>query len=207
MVDKSKFENEGYTLDITGKNLTITDAIKTHVVEKLSKIEKFTNNILEVVVMLEVQKLAHTASIVMKFLHFRIQVHATTVDLYAAIDGAFQKLTKLIRKYKSKLQDHKAKDVSSIDMRVHVLKPIDELEDINDEIEKANLEEELKKYKIPEVVAKETLPLKMLTQDEAIMKLELSGDHFLIYKEEEDQKLKVIYKRDEDHLGIVEIEK
>jgi putative sigma-54 modulation protein len=207
MVDKSKFENEGYSLEITGKNLTITDAMKNHVIEKLSKIEKFTNHILEIVVTLEVQKLAHKASIVMKFLHFRIQVHATTVDLYAAIDLSFQKLAKLIRKYKGKLNDHKAKDISSVDMSVHVLKPIDELEDINDEIDKANLEEELKKYKLPEVVAKESLPLKMLTQEEAIMKLELSGDHFLIYKCEEDQKLKVIYKRDEDHLGIVEVEK
>ena len=50
------------------------------------------------------------------------------------------------------------------------------------------------------------MAMKMLTQEEAIMKLELAGEHFLIYKGEEDQKLKVIYKRDDNNLGIVEVE-
>ena len=206
MVDKSKFETEGYSLEITGKHLQITDPMQTYVLEKISKLERFTNNILEVVVTLEVQKLAHTVSLVIKFLHYRIQVHSTTVDLYAAIDGAFNKLYKLIRKYKEKLQSHRNKDLSSVDMKVHVLAEIDELEDINDEIEEETLNQELEKYKIPKVVAKDIMAMKMLTQEEAIMKLELAGEHFLIYKGEEDQKLKVIYKRDDNNLGIVEVE-
>ncbi len=207
MVNKSKFETEGYNLEITGKNLQITDPIETYVLEKISKLERFTNKILEIVVTLEVQKLAHTAKIVIKFLHYRIQVHSTTLDLYAAIDGAFNKLYKLIRKYKEKLQSHRNKDLTSVDMKVHVLVKEDELEDINDEIEKETINQKLEKYKIPKVVAKETMPVKMLTQEEAIMKLDLSGEHFLIYKGEEDQKLKVIYKRDDGNLGIIEIER
>ena len=54
---------------------------------------------------------------------------------------------------------------------------------------------------------KEIMPVKMLTQDEAVMKLELAGEPFLIYKSEEDQKLKVMYRRKDEKLGIVEIEK
>jgi len=208
MVDKSKFETEGYSVEITGKNLQVTKPMETYVLEKISKIQKFTNNILEIVVTLEVQKLAHTAAIVIKFLHFRIQVHSTTVDLYAAIDGAFNKLYKLIKKYKEKLQSHRKKDLTTIDMKVHVLSkiPIDDLQDINDEIEKENLKEEIERYKFPEVIEKDVLSVKMLTQDEAVMKLELSGDPFLIYKSEEDQKLKVMYKRENEKLGIIEVE-
>lgn len=208
MVDKSKFETEGYSIEITGKNLQITKPMENYVLEKISKIQRFTNSVLEVVVTLEVQKLAHTVAIVMKFLHYRIQVHATTVDLYAAIDGAFHKLYKLIRKYKGKLQSHRKKDLTTIDMKVHVLskQPIDELEEINDEIEEENLKEDIEKYKFPEIVEKDVLPVKMLTQDEAIMKLELAGDPFLIYKSEEDQKIKVMYKRKDEKLGIVEVE-
>lgn len=206
MVDKSKFETEGYSLEITGKNLEITKPMETYVLEKISKLERFTNNILEIVVTLQVQKLAHTTAIVIKFLHYRIQVHSTTVDLYAAIDGAFTKLYKLIRKYKGKLQSHRNKNLTTVDMHVHVLAPIDELEDINDEIEKETLHQELEKYKIPKIVSKDTMPIKMLTQEEAIMKLELAGEHFMIYKSEEDQKIKVIYKREDNNLGIVEVE-
>ena len=207
MTDKSKFNLEGYSLDITGRHLQITPAIEAYVKEKISKIEKFTNNILEIAVTLEVQKLAHTTAITIKFMHYRIHVHATTVDLYAAIDGAFVKLYKLLKKYKGKLQsNNKNKDhLSQIDIKVNVLKPIDDLEDINDEIDKENLKEELNQYKVPEIVAKESLPIRMLTQEEAMMKLDLSGEYVLIYKSEEDQKLKVLYKRPDEKLGMVEI--
>jgi putative sigma-54 modulation protein len=209
MVDKSKFKTEGYSVEITCKNLQITKSIETYVLEKISKIQRFTKDILDIVVTLQVQKLAHTATIVIKFLHYRIQVHATTVDLYAAVDGAFNKLYTLIKKYKGKLQDHRNKDLTTIDMNVHVLSKvkINELDDINDEIEKENLKEEIQKYKFPEVVEKDVLSVKMLTQEEAIMKLELAGDPFLIYKSEEDQKLKVMYRRKDEKLGIVEVEK
>jgi putative sigma-54 modulation protein len=209
MVDKSKFQTEGYSVEITGKNLQVTKPMQTYVLEKISKIQRFTKDILDIAVTLEVQKLAHTASLVIKFSHFRIQVHATTTDLYAAIDGAFNKLSKLIKKYKGKLQDHRHKDLTSVDMKVHVLSkvPINEIEDINDEIESENLKEELEKYKFPEVVEKDVISVKMLTQEEAIMKLELAGEPFLIYKSQEDQKLKVLYKRKDEKLGIVQVEK
>lgn len=206
MTDKSKFETEGFSVEITGKHIQISKAMETYVLEKISKIQRFTNNILDITVTLEVQKISHSVAIVMKFLHFRIQAHSTTVDLYAAIDGAFNKIYRLIRKYKEKLKNHRNTNLSTIDMSVHVFDKIDDLEDINDEIEEENLKEELAQYSIPEIVAKETMAIKMLTQAEAIMKLELAGESFLIYKSEEDQKLKVLYKRLDEKLGLVEVE-
>ena len=206
MVNKSNFKTEGYSIEITGKHLVITDAIKKYIEEKLIKVQRFTSNILDIKVVLDVQKLAHTSSIVMHFMHYTIKVEATTEDLYAAIDGSFNKLYKLIRKYKDKLKNHHFKDLATVDMKVHVLKPIDETEEINDEINEENLKEELKKFEMPKIVSEENITIKMLTQDEAVMKLELSGEHFLIYKCEEDQKIKLLHKRDDGQLGLVEIE-
>ena len=84
-------------------------------------------------------------------------------------------LYKLIKKYKGKLQKHRNQDLTSIDMNIHVLAPLDEIEEINDEIDAENLREDLEKYKFPEVIAKDIMPVKMLTQEEAIMKLEFQG--------------------------------
>ena len=208
MIDKSKFETEGFTVEITGKNLQVTKTMQDYILEKISKIQRFTNNILEIVVTFEVQKLAHTTSIVLKFHHYRIQVHATTTDLYAAIDGSFTKLYKLIKKYKGKLQNHRNVDLATIDMHVHILSDdnVDETEEINDEISKENLNEEIKKYSVTKIIEKEIMAIRMLTQAEAAMKLDLSGGSFLIYKSEEDQKIKVMYKRQDDKLGIVNVE-
>lgn len=208
MVDKSKFAAEGYTLSVMSKNVQMTDAIKNYVMEKLGKIDRFTDQVLDIVVTLEVQKLSHSAIMVMKFAHTKIKVQANTENLYAAIDKASDRLLKLIRKYKTRLQNYHFKDLSSVDLNVNVLRPkhIDDTEYVNDEIAQENLKEEIEKYKFHEVVAKENKPLKVLTQDEAIMKMELSGNAFLPYKGEEDQKLKIIYRRSDDDFGVIELE-
>jgi putative sigma-54 modulation protein len=202
------FDVDGYSVAITGKNIQVTEAIENYVMEKLSKLERFANHILDVTVVLDIQKVTHTASISMKFLHFRINVTANTEDTYSAIDKAADKLYVLIQKYKKKLQNHRHSHLADVDLNVNVFKPrhVDDLAEINDEIEKVNLEEEKKKYKFHDVVAKEQLPLKILRQDEAIMKMELSGDIFMLYKGEEDQKIKVIYRRDDDNYGIIEVQ-
>ncbi|MCB1067823.1 MAG: sigma 54 modulation/S30EA ribosomal C-terminal domain-containing protein, partial [Simkania sp.] len=46
-------------------------------------------------------------------------------------------------------------------------------------------------------------PLKHLTLDEAVMKMELSDDHFMVYRSEEEQNLKVIYRRRDGSYGII----
>lgn len=208
MTNNKKFDVDGYSVAITGKNVQVSEAMETYILEKLSKLERFANHILDVTVTLEIQKVTHTVSIGMKFLHFRINVQAQTEDIYSAIDNATAKLYKLIQKYKTKLQNHRHQHLAEVDLNVNVLRPrkVDEIEDINDEIEKKNLEEEEEKYKFHNVVAKESMPLKMLTQEEAIMKMELSGETFLIYKGEEDQKLKVIYRRQDNNFAEVFIE-
>jgi putative sigma-54 modulation protein len=50
------------------------------------------------------------------------------------------------------------------------------------------------------------MPLKTLTQDEAVIKMEISDRPFLIYRSEEDQKMKVIYRRDDHHYGLVQVQ-
>ena len=205
MAKNKKFEAEGYTISIISKHVDITEAIENYILEKISKIERFANHILDIVITLDVQKVTKSVSIVMKFLHFKIKVQARTEDLYSAIDKAFEKIIKLIQKYKTKLQEHRAKEPQG-KMTVRVLEPMSYVDEINDQIEEENRKEEEKLYKVHDVVATETLPIKMLTQEEAVMKLELSGDNFLIYKSEEDQALKIMYIRKDDKFGLIPVE-
>jgi putative sigma-54 modulation protein len=207
MTQKSDKFPPAYNIAIVGKNVKITPPIQKYIFEKLNKVERLTDHILDVYVTLEVQKLSHRVHILMKFFHFQIVVKADTEDMYASIDQAVGKLVALIRKYKTKLQDHHKKELSTVEMNVKIFeRGADVIEEINDEIEEANLQEDQEKYKLHEVKKVETMPLKMLTQDEAIMKMELSGQHFLIYKGQEDQKIKVIYRREDDNFGVVAID-
>lgn len=203
----TKFDGQQYNLSIVGKHIQVTDAIRSYVFEKLSKIERMADHIIDVVVTLDAQKMEQSCSVLMNFIHFHIKVSASTDNMYSAIDKAFDRVARLVRKYKSKLQSHRFKDRTTVDIHVNVIQPLkDDLKAINDEIEAENVRIEQEKTKLHEIVAKETMKLKTLTHDEALMKMEITEDPFLIFRSEEDQKLKVIYRRQDQNYGIVQVQ-
>jgi putative sigma-54 modulation protein len=127
--------------------------------------------------------------------------------MYSAIDRATDRLIKLIRRYKTKLQSHRFKDLTTVDIHVNVIQPLsDNLKAINDDIEAENALREENRFKLHEIVAKETMKLKTLTQDEAVMKMEIAEEPFLIFRAEEDQKIKVIYRRKDENYGLVQVQ-
>jgi putative sigma-54 modulation protein len=206
MVDKEKFAEQeaalGYRLTILGRNVYVTEAMKSHAFDKLSKIDRFHNHIMDLHVTLDIQKLDHSCVIILSFDHFRVKVSASSTDMYASIDKAVDKLQSKIRRWKSRIQDHHKKALSATDMQINVLqRPFDTLDEINAEIENSN--NLANEYRVPKIIGADTRPLKMLTTEEAIMKMELSDDNFMIFRGEEDQKLKVIYRRRDDNYGII----
>lgn len=199
-----KFDNQEYTINIIGKNIEITNPIRDYIEEKIEKIEDLSTDIIDVKVCLDVQKLSHVVDILMKFSHFRVNVHANTDNMYSAIDKAFERLYTKLRKWKDRIQDHHAKGIAVTEMEVNVLEHAQhEIEEINQEIIDANNESLQSEYTRPKVVKKKKRPLKMLTIEEAVMKMELSNDNFKVYRSEEDQNLKVIYRRRDGSYGII----
>lgn len=199
---------EGHHIDVTvfGKNIDITTPLKKYVMEKVEKVEHINHLGMNMNVRLDVQKLDHSVDIVMKFSHFKVQVHAVTPEMYAAIDKAFDRLKAKLRKWKGKIQDHHAKGIPAIDLQVNVLEnTTSDLEEINDQIEEINYKEKEQQYQIPKVYKKKTRPLKTLNLNEAVMKMELSSDNFLIYRGEEDLELKVLYRRKDNSYGVISL--
>jgi putative sigma-54 modulation protein len=210
MVNKEKFAEEealGYNISIIGRHIQVTDAMKQYAWDKLSKIERFHNHIMDVHVTMDIQKLEHSVVIIVKFDHFKIKAQAVTTDMYVSIDQAIDRLQKQFRRWKDKIQDHSKKKLSVIDMKVNVLqRPYNEIDEYNSTIE-TEIKEKRSRENLPgKVIGEEQLPMKQLTTDEAIMKMELSGDHFLIYRCEEDRKIKVIYRRNDGNYGIIQPE-
>lgn len=198
----------GFNTTVTGRNVHITDSMKDYAIDKISKIEKFTQHIIDVSVTMDIQKLDHRVDIVMKVGHIIIKSHAATTDMYVSIDQSVNKLEKQLIRYKKRIQDHHAKGIPAIDMNVNVIRnrSDEELAEINGEIDEANNHQIHNKYQFHEVVSKEKMPLKFLTTDEAVMKMELSGNEFIVFKGEDDRKVKIIYRRDDGNFGIIEPE-
>lgn len=204
----NKTSDTPFNIHVTGRHVHVTEAMKSHVIDKLSKLEKFNEKIIEVHVTMDIQKLDHKIVIVMKFDHFKIKVQAISPDMYASIDKAVTKLQARIVKYKDRIKVHQAKGLHVVDMNVNVLKsPEDEaIDELNDSIEDENRRRLEDQFQMGSIVRTESRPLKILTYEEALMKMELSMDHFLVFKNEEDLKLRVIYRREDGNYGVIEPE-
>jgi putative sigma-54 modulation protein len=181
--------------------------MKDYALEKISKIERFHPHILDIQVTMDIQKLEHTVTIFIHFNHMKIKVHASSNDMYTSIDRATEKLRKQIRRWKDKIQDHHAKSRSVVDMQVNVLqRPYDELEEFNGDIAASSKAKEQAMSWPPKVIGTSTRPLKDLTKEEAVMKIELSGDQFLIYRDEASRRLHILYRRKDGNYGLIQTE-
>jgi len=203
----AEFANVTYNIEVFGRHIMVTDAMKNYAIEKISKIEKFDLRVIEVQVAMDIQKLEHRVDIVMKVNHMQIKSSSSSEDMYASIDLAADKLQQQLAKYKDRLKDHACKSLSSIDMKVNVFQEArNEVDAINEEIESENERRLLNDYTPHKIISQETRPLKVLTTDEAIMKLDLAGQNFLIFRSEEEHKIKVIYRRNDGNFAIIEVE-
>jgi putative sigma-54 modulation protein len=202
----AEFVGEEYEVSVTGHNVEVTDAMRDYAIEKISKMERFSQRIISVHVVMEVQKLLQKVDIVMNVDNIVIKSTAINGDIYFSIDEAAHKLQTQLLRYKQRIQDHHVKPVKEVDMHVNVVRPLSdaELTEINDEIDFENRERLLKKYGPKQIISTEKRSLKQLTVNEAVMKLDLSNDSFLLFLCEEDRKLKLIYRRKDGNFGIIE---
>ncbi|MFZ0564769.1 MAG: ribosome-associated translation inhibitor RaiA [Chlamydiales bacterium] len=206
---KEKFSTAEYPIHVIGRHVDITEPMKAYAVDKLTKVERFGGRVIEATIVMDIQKLVHSVDFLINVNNTKIKVSGRSENMYASIDQAIEHLQAKLRRYIRRLHEHHTKGLSEIDVNVNVIEAeqISPLDDINDQIEEENLsqiEETLRPHKI---VSRETRPLKTLSQAEAIMKMELSEDPFIVYRSEEDRKLKVIYSREDGNYGVIEPEK
>jgi putative sigma-54 modulation protein len=204
---KEKFNHSEYPIQVIGRHVSITDPMKTYAIDKLLKLNRFGGHILEATIVMDVQKLLHTVDFILDINNIKIKVSGRTDNMYASIDQAIEHLETKLRKYIRRIHEHKGSHLSAVDMNVNVLGRSSILDDINDQIEEENLKQVEEELRPHHIVAKDSIPLKTLNQEEAVLKMELSEDRFMIYRSEEDQKLKVIYRRNDGNYGVIEPEK
>ncbi len=203
---KEKFADREYPIHVIGRHVDITEPMKSYAVDKLVKIERFGGRVIETTVIMDIQKLVHSVDFLVNMNNTMIKVTGRSENMYTSVDQAIARLESKLRRYMKRLNEHHAKGLAEVDLNVNVIERITLLDEVNDQIEEENLhqvEEELRPHQI---VSREKQRLKTLNQEEAIMKMELTEAPFLIYRGEEDRKLKVIHRRDDGNYGVIEAE-
>ena len=94
-------------LDITGRQIEITPALRDYAEEKLGKLERLLDGPIEAHVVLGIEKHRHFAEVQVKSKTGVFSGHQETGDLYASIREVADKLERQALKHKEKIHDHK----------------------------------------------------------------------------------------------------
>ncbi len=113
-------------INIQGKGIELTDALKEYATKKLGKIEHFFHNIQTIDIELEVNKLKEEAQRQIAKVTVAASgavMHATesSADLYSSIDTVIDKIDHQIIKFKEKLVHERRRDSAKAKQELHDL--------------------------------------------------------------------------------------
>ncbi len=168
--------------NIHGKNIEVTDPIRGYIESKIGRIEKyFKDTDLEAVVNLRVRGKEQIVEVTIPANKMVLRAEEKHNDLYAAVDLVSDKLERQIRKNKTKARKNLKQTIVFADFDVPAS------EDVDDSI-----------------VKRKVVDTKPMSEEEAILQMELIGHDFFLFKNDKTNELCVVYKRDEGGYGILE---
>lgn len=174
----------------TGKNTTVTDALKQKITDKLARIEKLFPEETEAVVTLSVVKLDHTIEVTVKLPKRILRAEVTTQDMYAGIDEVVDVLENQMVKYKNRLRDKSRKDSAFAA----------ELKAFESEDTDYDEEEDTK------IAKTKRFAVKPMDAEEAVLEMELIGHNFFVFRNARTEEINVVYKRKDGAYGLIEPE-
>ena len=186
--------NVNVPIRITGRHLNITDAIREYAQSKVEHIHLDYPRIIEVHVILDVTKHRHFAEIVLHCAnHITIEADHECDDMYAAIDGVIAKITRQMRKYKTKmLRTHRPRRTEPHHFDEQILHVDEKFEE--------HAESE------PSHVQTERTVVKQLFVDEAVLQLEMVANRqFIVFLNAKTDKLNILQRRRDNTYGLIEL--
>ena len=168
---------------ITGKNIKVTEKLKSQIYEKFDKLDKYFAEETTAYVMLSVQKQMQRIEVTIPIKGHTIRAEQSSDDMYASIDGVEEIIVRQIRKYKTKLARHNRQDFKPAFM---------EAEDAHDE--------EI------DIIRTKKFAVKPMTPEEACVDMELLGHSFYVFRNADSGNINVVYKRKENAYGLIETE-
>lgn len=174
---------------VTGRHVEITPAIREHAAKKIDHIGIDFPRGISAHFILEVDKHRHIAELIMVCgNHISIEATDTSEDLYASIDQVVDKVARQLRKFKTKMQNHRP--------RKGVVRHIDE------DVLTHDLHEDLGGTR---VVQTQKFAVKPMFIDEAVLQLEMSeSNQFLVFLNADTEKVNVIYRRKRGDFGLIQ---
>ena len=96
-------------IEITSKSFEITDNVREYIEERLNKLTRYFDKLIECHVILKVERITYTFEITLHGNGFDMFAEAHDEDVFVAFDAAAGKMERQVRKHKDKVRQHKGR--------------------------------------------------------------------------------------------------
>ena len=173
-------------IKITGRNIELTEGIKSAVEDKLNKLEKYFTPETDVYVTLSVEKERQKVEVTIPTKGNIIRSEQVSNDMYVSIDLVEEVIERQLKKYRTKLITKHQSAASAFKQEF---------------LEEPALEEE--EIQITRV---KKFDMKPMYAEDACVQMELLGHDFFVFVNAETDEVNVVYKRKGNTYGLIEPE-
>ena len=169
---------------ISGKNIDVTEGLRTAITDKLGKLERYFTPDTEVHVTLSVEKERQKIEVTIPVKGTVIRSEQVSNDMYVSIDLVEEVIERQLRKYKNKIVQREQGGGSF------------RQEFIDKEVE----DEEVR------IIRTKQFDMKPMYPEDACVQMEMLGHSFYVFVNAETEQINVVYKRKGNTYGLIEPE-
>ena len=170
---------------ISGKNIPVSDGLRTAVEDKLGKLERYFTPDTDVHVTLSIEKERQQIEVTIPVKGNIIRSEQTSNDMYVSIDLVEEVIERQLRKYKNKIiQKQQAAG----------------------NFQKAFIENDYEESDEVKIIRSKKFDIKPMYPEDACVQMELLGHNFFVFYNAETDQVNVVYKRKGNTYGLIEPE-
>ena len=170
---------------IIGRNIDITEGLKSAVQEKLGKLERYFTPETEIHVTLSVEKDRQKIEVTIPVKGNIIRSEQVSSDMYVSIDLVEEVIERQLRKYKTKIVNQ---------------------QQAGGNFQKEFVEDEFLEDEEVNIIRTKKFGIKPMYPEDACVQMELVGHNFYVFRNAETDEVNVVYKRKGNTYGLIEPE-
>ncbi|HHY68602.1 MAG TPA: ribosome-associated translation inhibitor RaiA [Bacillota bacterium] len=171
-------------INVVGKNVNVTPALREYTEKKLSKLEKYIRQDAGLCqVIFTSQRGRYVVEVTLPLNGMILRAEESAQDAFASVDLVVEKLERQVEKYKTRLLKRDKSEPKAVER-----------------MESGEEPETGKIVKIKKFDMKPMLP------EEALLQMELLGHDFFVFTNGETGLINVIYRRKDGNFGLIEPE-
>ncbi len=172
-------------ITISGKNIDVTQALRSVTEDKLAKLEKYFTADAECIVTLSVEKERQKMEVTIPMKGHIIRAEQQSDDMYVTIDLVVDVIEAQLKKYRKKLITKQQN---------------------SDSLRKEFVEEEIADDEEIRIVRAKKFGMKPMFPEDVCVQMELLGHNFFVFRNAETGEVNVVYKRKDKSYGLIEPE-